>query len=90
MEEVQRDLYRVFHSRIDSSGRIVLPREFRVRRHLSTGDEILLIEEAGQCRLETPEQSLLAAQEYFTKLVPPGVSVVDELIAERRAEAARE
>jgi hypothetical protein len=29
---------------------------------------------------------LAEAQEYFTSLVPPGVSMVDELIAERRAE----
>ena len=29
-------------------------------------------------------------QEHFKKNIPPGVSLVDELIAERRLEAARE
>src|SRR4051812_22283097 len=35
-------------------------------------------------------QAVQAAQEYFGKLAPPGVSLADELIQERREEAARE
>jgi toxin ParE1/3/4 len=36
------------------------------------------------------EQSLRQAQEYFQSLVEPGVSMVDELLRERREEAARD
>lgn len=81
---------RVFRSRVDSSGRIVLPREVRERMALKVGDGVLLIDDANGVRLETPEQSLREAQAYFSKLAEPGVSVVDELLRERREEAARE
>lgn len=90
MQVTEGDNARVFRSRLDSSGRIVLPREVRDRMNLKTGDGILLIESGNACRLETPEQSLREAQAYFTSLVEPGVSVVDELLRERREEAARE
>lgn len=86
----ERDNERVFRSRLDSSGRIVLPREVRERMSLKFGDGILLIDDANGVRLETPEQSLREAQAYFSKLVEPGVSVVDELLRERREEATRE
>ena len=81
---------RVFRSKLDSSGRIVLPREVRERMSLKAGDGVLLIDDDTGLRLETPEQSLREAQTYFSKLVEPGVSVVDELLRERREEAARE
>lgn len=81
---------RVFRSRLDSSGRIVLPREVRERMSLKFGDGVLLIDDSNGVRLETPEQSLREAQSYFKSLVEPGVSVVDELLRERREEAARE
>ena len=35
-------------------------------------------------------RAIKSAQEYFTKDIPREVSLVDELIAERRREAARE
>lgn len=41
----------------------------------------------------TPEERLAAVrslQQWYRENVPEGVSLVDELIAERRAEAARE
>ena len=90
MEDMKRDSGRVFRSTLDSSGRIVLPREVRELMHVSPGDDVQLVEQDGALRLETPEQALREAQDYFTSLVPPGVSVVDELVEERRAEAARE
>lgn len=90
MQLSEGDVERVFRSRLDSSGRIVLPREVRERLSLKFGDGILLIDDANGVRIETPEQSLREAQSYFSKLVEPGVSVVDELLLERREEATRE
>lgn len=90
MEQAIGDSHRVFRSRVDASGRIVLPRELRDRWHLSTGDGLLLVEDGPSVRLETPEVALQEARAYFRSLVPKGVSVVDELLAERREEAARE
>ena len=90
MEQAIGDSRRVFRSRVDASGRIVLPRELRDRWHLSTGDGISFVEDGRTVRLETPEIALQEARAYFQSLVPKGVSVVDELLAERRAEAASE
>ena len=39
---------------------------------------------------ETPEQALKAAQDYFCKLAPPERIFSEELLKERRDEAARE
>lgn len=80
----------VFRTRLDRSGRIVLPQAVRKELHLSTGDEVLVVSSGDSYRLETPDQALRAAQDYFCLLVPPGVSLVDELLAERRAEVAQE
>lgn len=80
----------VFRTRLDRSGRIVLPHSVREHLHLSTGDELLVVPSGDSYRLETPDQALRAAQDYFCALVPPGVSLVDELLAERRIEVEQE
>lgn len=80
----------VYRTKLDRSGRITLPQPVRERLRLTLGDELLVIREGAGFRIETPEQALIAAQEYFCSLVPPGVSLVDELLAERRAEFERE
>jgi AbrB family looped-hinge helix DNA binding protein len=76
--------------KVDGSGRIVIPVELRDRHHFFPGDEIVLQEIDGHVALKSYEQTLSEVQAYFKSLVEPGVSVVDELLAERRAEAARE
>ena len=76
--------------KVDGSGRIVIPVELRDRHHFSPGDEIVLQEVDGQVSLKTYEQTLREVQAYFKSLGDPEISMVDELIAERRAEAARE
>lgn len=81
---------RSYHAKVDGSGRIVLPVEIRNELKLSAGDELLLVEDNAGFRLKTSEQALLEAQAYFASFVPPGVSLVDELLRERREEAARE
>ena len=80
----------IFLLKLDPSGRVVLPHPLREKLHVAQGDDIVLIEDGDSFRLETPEQSLRQAQAYFRSLVPPGTSVVDELLAERRIETAGE
>ena len=46
--------------------------------------------ENGAARLSTIENDVREMQEFLDKYVPPGVSLADELIRERREEAARE
>lgn len=81
---------RVYPARLDASGRIVLPVELRSEMGISQGDELLIIKDEFGLHVETPEQASAALRAYFMALVPRAVSLADELIAERRAEAERE
>lgn len=90
MERISGDSDRVFRTRLDASNRITLPQAVREQLHLSAGDELIVRQHGDVFQFETPQQALHDAQAYFSRLVEPGVSVVDELIEERRAEAARE
>ena len=79
-----------YSARVDASGRIVIPVELRDRLHISPGDELVVREVAGSLSVMSYDQALADAQAYFRSLVPEGVSLVDELLAERRAEVALE
>ncbi len=78
-------------ARINQQGRIVIPAECRAAAGLKAGDE-LLIEAVGkgELRLRTPEQAIKEAQAIVARYLPKGRDLVQELIDERRAEAARE
>lgn len=90
MLETQPQDVRIHYTRLDASGRIVLPRDLRERLELAAGDELVVIEDHDSCRIATARQALAEAQAYFKELVPADVSLVESLLAERRAEAARE
>jgi len=90
MENVPREEAKVYRSKVDSSGRIVLAAELRSELDLHEGDAVLVVNDGSQVRIETPQQALRAAQEYFCKLAPPERVFSDELLRERREEAERE
>ena len=81
---------KVVRTRVSEGGRIVIPAEFREALGLAVGDEVRLRLDDGEIRIFTLEHAIRRAQELVRRYVPEGVSLVDELIAERRAEAARE
>jgi AbrB family looped-hinge helix DNA binding protein len=81
---------RSYHTKMDGSGRIVLPAEVRKEMKLSAGDELLVVEDKAGFHLKTAAQALREVQEYVASVVPLGVSLVEELLRERREEAARE
>lgn len=80
----------VFRARLDDSGRIVLPAELRTELGVRRGDELLIVRDAAGVHVETPAQASAAMRAYYKSLIPADVSLADELIAERRAEAERE
>jgi AbrB family looped-hinge helix DNA binding protein len=82
--------HKVFRARVDSSGRIVIPAESRLRKQVKEGDLLVVEEDDEGFRIKTLDDAILEAQAYFQSVIPKGVSLVDELIAERRAETARE
>jgi AbrB family looped-hinge helix DNA binding protein len=78
-------------ARINPQGRIVIPSECRAAAGLKPGDELLI--EAigeGELRLRTPARAIKEAQAIVARYLPKGRDLVQELIDERRAEAARE
>lgn len=72
-------------------GRLVIPAAFRKRMKLEPGTEVLLTEMApGRLEVTTLEAAFDDAQREVCTLIGPDVSLVDELLAERREEASRE
>ncbi len=77
-------------AKVAEGGRIVIPAEYRKTLGIEIGDNVVLQLEDGEVRLFTIDEAIRRAQEIVRQYVPEGRSLVDELIAERRAEAARE
>jgi AbrB family looped-hinge helix DNA binding protein len=88
----------LYSGRIDSQGRLAIPAEVRDRLGLKAGDEVTVELRADDARppryseeaLRRHEEAIDRLQQLARKHIPRDVSLVDELIAERRAEAARE
>jgi AbrB family looped-hinge helix DNA binding protein len=78
------------HVRIAQGGRVVIPAEFRKALGLEIGDDMVIELTNGELRLRSFDAALKRVQEIVRRYVPEGVSLADELIRERRAEAARE
>ncbi len=74
--------------KLNENGRIVIPAAMREALQVKPGDELLLHVEDGELHVTTRMQRIRRAQELVRRYVPEGVSLADELIAERR-EAAK-
>jgi AbrB family looped-hinge helix DNA binding protein len=80
---------RYCYVRVGPQGRIVIPAHIRQALGIHPGQTLVARIEDGRLVLETREQILVRVQSWFAQ-VPREVSLVDELIAERREEARRE
>ncbi len=76
--------------KMSEGGRVVIPAEIRQSLGLKEGDAVLFELRDGEAVITTRRARLERARALVRKHVPEGVSLVDELIAERRAEAERE
>ena len=76
--------------RVDSAGRIVVPAGFRKALGIGTGQELLMSLDDGFVRLQTIDAALERVRAIARIRRRSEASVVDEFIAERRAEAAAE
>jgi AbrB family looped-hinge helix DNA binding protein len=77
-------------TKVAEGGRIVLPAEYRRALGIQIGDEVVLRLEAEGVRILTRHQAIRDAQAIIQRYVPAERSLVDELIEERRREAADE
>ena len=75
---------------VRDGGRIILPADLRAALGVTEGDELLGEFADGELLLYSRDTAVKKAQALVRKYGPEGVSLVDELIAERRAEARRE
>ena len=75
---------------VGQKGRIVIPAEIREAMGIAEGDSIDLRLNDYELRVSTRQTRLKRAQERARRLIPAGVSLADELLAERREEAKRE
>lgn len=78
----------MFKMKMSDGGRVVIPIEIRQALNLKEGDAVLWELDDGSARITTRAQRIRRAQALVRKHVPVGQSLADELIAERRAEAA--
>ncbi len=77
-------------TKIDKNGRVFIPADYRRELGLKPGDRVLVELHEGELRILSQLEGIRRAQEIVARHVGPGRSLADELIAERRAEAARE
>lgn len=75
---------------VGPDGRIVIPVQYRRALQIEPGDEVRLKVEDGELRVIGRKAAVEQAQALVRKFVPEGISLSGELIAERRAEAAKE
>lgn len=76
--------------RLGPDGRVVIPAAFREALGLSEGDTLVASIDNGELNLLTRRAAVRRAQAIVRQFVPEGVSLVDELIEDRRREVERE
>ena len=79
--------YRV---QIAANGRMVLPTGLRQQLHVEGGGLLIIREDEGKLVLESVDDAVRRAQALVRRYAPTAQGVTDELLSERRADAARE
>lgn len=74
---------------VGPQGRLVIPSEIRRQLGIAPGDTLVAIVEDQRLVLEKRDAVLQRLRRRFAH-IPAGVSLADEVIAERRAESKRE
>jgi len=76
--------------KLGPDGRIVIPAAFREALELKEGDTLIASMDQGELRFMTIQAAVRRAQAMLRQFVPEGVSLVDELIEDRRREVEQE
>lgn len=77
-------------TKVGPDGRVLVPVELRRELGLEPGATVVARSDGDRLILESRDVILRRIQDRFTSAVPDGVSLVDELLEDRRREAARE
>jgi len=76
--------------RVNENGRVVLPAAFRKALDIRPGDQLVARLEGDEVRITTLARRIERVQRRLRQYVRPGISLADELVAERRAAARHE
>lgn len=76
--------------KVSEGGRVVIPAELRAKYRIEVGDVVVWHDDGEGLRLLSRRDGIRRAQRILAKYRRPGQDAVDELLGERRAEAARE
>ncbi len=72
------------------NGRILIPAELRKKWNLEPGQELLLKEDGDVAILTTRKNAINALKQEIKATLPEGISLVEQLIEERRRAATQE
>lgn len=90
MNTATRTDRKTVRTKVTQGGRVVIPADMRRKLGIEIGSDVNLTLDGNSVRILTQKESIRRAQALFRELVPEGTSLADELIAERRREAANE
>jgi len=80
-----------YTTRLEKSGRILIPAAVRRRLGLSEGSQVIVkVEESGTLAVTSRSQALARVRAEIRHYIPPGQDLAEELIRDRRAEVERE
>jgi AbrB family looped-hinge helix DNA binding protein len=80
-----------YTTRLEKSGRILIPAAVRRRLGLSEGSQVVVkVEDSGALEITSRSQALTKVREEIRKYIPADRDLVDELIHDRRAEVDQE
>ncbi len=76
--------------KVSDGGRVVIPAELRAKYGIQIGDVVMWQDDGEGPRLLSRRDGIRRAQRILAKYKRPASDIVDELLRERREEAARE
>ncbi|NEZ65129.1 AbrB/MazE/SpoVT family DNA-binding domain-containing protein [Leptolyngbyaceae cyanobacterium CCMR0082] len=72
------------------NGRIIIPAPIRRKWNLEPGQDLIIEEEDGIATIMTRKKSIKALKKEIQESIPEDISLVDQLIQERRLAAEQE
>ena len=76
--------------KVIDGGKLVIPAQFRRELGISVGDTVVVEMVDGEMHVRSLSAAVRRAQAIVREFVPDGISLVDQLIDERRTEALDE
>ena len=76
--------------KLGDNGGIFMPAEYQEILDLKPGDEVVIKLDDGEVRIVPAKNLVRRAQELVRRYIPADRKIVDELIQDRRKEAAHE